>query len=92
MSETLCPVLPLLRSRLGVSPSPATVWRWTRRGVGGVTLRTVRVGKRLFSSERWVAEFIAQQQATASPEPASATSPRTSDESAPLRAAGLLGD
>ncbi|MFM8221588.1 MAG: DUF1580 domain-containing protein [Planctomycetaceae bacterium] len=90
MSETLCPVLPLLRSRLGVSPSPATLWRWTRRGVGGVTLRTVRVGKRLFSSERWVAEFIAkQQQATASPEP---TSPRTSDESAALRAAGLLGD
>ena len=91
MSDTRSPILPLLRTRLGVSPSPATVWRWTRRGVGGVTLRTVRVGKRLFSTEQWVAEFINGQQPT-SPTPPSSSSPRTDDDQAALRAAGLLAD
>ena len=90
MSDTLSPILPLLRTRLGVSPSPATVWRWVNRGVsGGVRLRAVRVGKRLFSSEQWVAEFINGQQPT-SPTPTSPSSPRTDDERAALRAAGLL--
>ena len=98
MSDTLSPILPLLRTRLGVSPSPATVWRWVNRGVGGgVRLRAVRVGKRLFSSEQWVTEFISGQQPTSptptSPTPTSPTSsPRSSDEAAALRAAGLLAD
>lgn len=88
MSETLSPVLPLIRAKLGVSPSPATLWRWVNRGVsGGVRLRAVRVGKRLFSSEQWVTEFISGQQPT-SP----TSSPRSSDEAAALRAAGLLAD
>ena len=93
MSDTLSPILPLLRTRLGVSPSPATVWRWVNRGVGGgVRLRAVRVGKRLFSSEQWVAEFIDGQQPT-SPTPTSPTSsPRTENERQALRAAGLLAD
>jgi hypothetical protein len=93
MSETLSPVLPLIRAKLGVSPSPATLWRWVNRGVsGGVRLRAVRVGKRLFSSEQWVTEFISGQQPT-SPTPTSPTSsPRSSDEAAALRAAGLLAD
>ncbi|MGD8453621.1 MAG: DUF1580 domain-containing protein [Phycisphaerae bacterium] len=44
--------------------SPATVWRWARRGVKSrigkmIQLQHVRVGGRVFTKQRWLDEFFA---------------------------------
>ena len=87
--ENLLPVGLALKRRMGVEISPPTIWRWVRRGVRGSRLRTVKIGKRLFVTERAVDEFIRNQQ----PEPladAPALISRSAADEAALRAAGLL--
>jgi len=34
-----------------------TVWRWSAKGVAGVRLRTARAGRRIVTTEGWLADF-----------------------------------
>jgi hypothetical protein len=45
-------------------PSPSTLWRWSRRGIDGVTLETVKVGSRIFTSRQAVTRFLEATQGT----------------------------
>src|SRR5687767_11665175 len=51
--------------RLGLS----TVHRWAQRGLGGVVLRTIRVGGVLCTSERWLWDFFTALSGNASAAP-----------------------
>src|SRR3954454_13812794 len=35
-----------------------TKYRWALTGVGGVKLKTIRIGGRLCTTEAWIAEFV----------------------------------
>lgn len=88
-TEALLPIRQALRQKLGVDVSPATAWRWAKRGCRGSRLKTKRVGKRLFVTAADVDAFIAGQQV----EPlADVPAPilRTAEDERALRAAGLL--
>jgi hypothetical protein len=39
-------------------PSLSILYRWCKIGVAGVKLRTVRVGRKLFTTRDWVRDFI----------------------------------
>lgn len=65
VTEQLQPLLPLLARMLGHRPSPATVWRWTSRGVkvgnSRVKLEAKKVGGKLLASPEAVTRFIEAQ-------------------------------
>jgi hypothetical protein len=46
-------------------PDKATVWRWYAKGLNGVSLETVVVGGRRFTSEEAIKRFIARRTETA---------------------------
>ena len=60
--------------RLPESPHPKTLSRWALKGVGGVHLRTIKMGRRLLTTEKWLVEFAA---AIANPRPRSAAPARS---------------
>jgi hypothetical protein len=37
----------------------STVWRWTQRGIGGVKLETVNIGRKRMTSRQALSRFIA---------------------------------
>jgi hypothetical protein len=37
---------------------PSTLWRWINKGVAGVRLRAVRIGRRVFTTQTWIEDFI----------------------------------
>ena len=88
-TESLLPVRQALRQKLGVDVSPPTIWRWVQRGCRGSRLQTVKIGKRLFVTERAVDEFIRNQQPEPLADVPTPISRSAADEQA-LRAAGLL--
>jgi hypothetical protein len=88
-TEALLPVRQALKQKLGVDVSPATAWRWAKRGCRGSRLKTQRVGKRLFTSAAAVDAFIRGQQAESLADVPTPISRSAADEQA-LRAAGLL--
>lgn len=45
-------------ARLPDKPSTSTVWRWHARGVDGVHLRAIKLGKSLFTGRDWIAYFL----------------------------------
>jgi hypothetical protein len=49
----------LPRLRAGRPVSPATLWRWTTRGVRGVCLETIRIGATTATSAEALDRFIA---------------------------------
>ena len=58
--EDLQPIRPLLRTYLKKEVSPATIWRWTKKGVrGGAKLETVRMGIQLYTTAEAVQRFAA---------------------------------
>lgn len=61
--DALLPVSTAIEKATGYRPHPTTCTRWTRKGVGGVKLRTVMVGGRPKTTESWVAEFIRERTA-----------------------------
>lgn len=40
-------------------PHPSSLWRWTKKGVGGVRLESVQVGGRVFTSREALQRFVA---------------------------------
>lgn len=78
----------------GRAPSARTVRRWALHGLGGVRLRSVRIGKANFTTESAIGEFVdalwAMQNAPA-PSPAPRGRPRASTAAAEraLEAAGV---
>jgi hypothetical protein len=47
-----------LRQAIPVVPYQ-TVYCWSRQGVNGVRLRSFKLGNRLFTTSKWLAEFVA---------------------------------
>jgi hypothetical protein len=90
MSSNLLPVRQALRQKLGIDVSPATAWRWAKRGCRGARLETVRVGKRLFVDEQALDRFVMAQQA--GPAAAAPAVERSPEETETLKRAGLLRD
>lgn len=58
-SDLLLPVANAVEKATGYRPHPTTCSRWTRKGVGGVRLKTVMLGGRPRTRISWVEEFIA---------------------------------
>ena len=42
------------------NPHLSTVFRWSRRGAGGCCLRTWRMGRRVFTTEAALRDFLAE--------------------------------
>lgn len=61
--------IPLAKAlrRIG-SPSPVTVWRWTRKGIRGIRLQAWLIGGRWFTTAEAVDAFIAATTAAANGE------------------------
>lgn len=49
----------------GKKPSTCTLWRWSTKGVHGVRLETVRLGRRIFTSRQALGRFASAAQAAA---------------------------
>jgi hypothetical protein len=80
---TLSEVSRLLPGR----PHPSTIWRWRRKGIGGVKLRTVRIGGRTYVQRHALEEFIeAMTRASDVPQ----TRERSDETRSRLAAAGLV--
>jgi hypothetical protein len=41
-----------------VHVSKWTVWQWSKKGVDGIMLETVKIGRRLFTSKEAIARFL----------------------------------
>jgi len=92
MADQLRPLSRVARAVLGDQcPSPATLWRWTSKGISGIRLPVTRVGRRAFSTEshfrQWLADVTAAQQCHP---PDESTAERSADLRAKLSDAGLL--
>lgn len=73
------------------SPSPTTMWRWCTRGVRGVRLRSVKVGRSRMTSEEALQEFISNLNPEATSEDSAQTrETRSSACTAALRRRGLI--
>ena len=68
-------LIPLAGSAFPSRPSNPTVWRWHRKGVGGVFLETVLVGGRRYTSREAINRFIAGTTAARDGPPVSLRSP-----------------
>ena len=56
--ETLIP-LPEAADHFPSNPPHSTLWRWTRNGVRGVKLESIRQGNRIFTSIEAIERFNA---------------------------------
>lgn len=55
--------LPQAARELPGRPNASTLWRWHRRGVGGVRLEAVRIGGgRIYTSRQAITRFLAATQ------------------------------
>ncbi|MEQ8847514.1 DUF1580 domain-containing protein [Botrimarina sp.] len=57
-AEKLVRVPDAVEAATGYRPTPSTAWRWTKKGVRGIRLKTVDLGGRPVSCERWAREFV----------------------------------
>lgn len=72
-------------------PSPTTMWRWCTRGIRGVRLRSVKIGRSRMTSEEALQEFVSNL----NPEVISEDSPQKHETRSPasteaLRKRGLI--
>lgn len=49
-----------LERRFGRRPNVATIWRWATRGIKGVRLATIALGRRRFTTVGALEQFIAE--------------------------------
>lgn len=71
-------------------PHPSTIWRWRRKGIGGVKLRTVRIGGRSYVQRHALEEFIQAMTRAADGPEAPPLGERSEETRARLAAAGLV--
>ncbi len=45
----------------GRRPDKATIWRWMKRGVGGIRLDAIRLGREILTSKQAITRFIAER-------------------------------
>ena len=57
LTEDLCS-LPEAAKLLPNRPHASSVWRWSKRGVGGVKLETLKIGSQVFTSAQAVTRFL----------------------------------
>lgn len=78
--DVLLPVPAAIEKAIGYRPHPTTCTRWTRTGVRGVKLATIKVGQSVRTTESAVIEFVEAQNGAsghdASQSPAAAKSER----------------
>lgn len=55
---TLAEAAALIGRKFGVKPSISTMWRWAKKGVDGQTLRSVRIGRRIRTTDEAVEQFL----------------------------------
>lgn len=79
--------LPEVSRLLPGKPHPSTLWRWRKKGVSGVKLRTVRVGGRTYVQRRALEQFV--EAMTRAAESDEAVAERTPETAARLESAGL---
>ena len=89
LDDELTPVATEAKRRTGKRPSPATVWRWCRRGCRGVRLEALNVFGQWHTTKEAFAAFIKGQTAAAleSDDSPAERSPATAEA---LRKAGVL--
>lgn len=91
-NDDLIAVTAEAKRRTGKRPSPATVWRWVKKGVRGVRLEAVQLFGAWHTTRAAFGRFIAAQTAAALPIADSDDAPadRSPETAAKLKAAGLL--
>lgn len=100
---TLTEAAQRLPHRSGNKIHVSTLWRWCHDGLKGVTLRYVRVGRRIMVTEQWLHQFfvemvLADQAKRAQPKSRKRRQPRTNstrekaleEANAILKRAGIL--
>lgn len=89
LTGTIEAVSVIAKRRTGKRPSPATVWRWCRKGVrhGSIKLQSVFHGGCWQTTDAAFDQFIADQTAAALGENCPEADDASDDD---LRAAGLL--
>jgi hypothetical protein len=70
-----------LERRFGRRPNAATIWRWAIKGLRGVRLQTIALGRYRYTTERAIERFIDQTSAVSGPHGAT---PRPAAENASL--------
>jgi hypothetical protein len=75
LDETLVTLAQAARMLPG-RPHISTLWRWYRRGVGGIKLETILVGGRRFTSAEALSRFTSRATAAASGEHSPIRTPR----------------
>ena len=86
--ELLHPISTVVERLTGRRPSPATVWRWLRKGVRGAKLNAVLCGGKWLCTEQDFRLFLQEQ--TDAALAASTTAARVPDVDEALKAQGLL--
>ena len=76
--------------RLPGSPHPSTIWRWRKKGIGGVRLCTVLVGGRRYITVEVLEQFIASMTASRETPIVEAHAERSPAVRGKLTEAGLL--
>ena len=91
-TDDIRPAQQVIKSRTGKRVSPATLWRWRLKGVGGVKLPMVRVGGVWHTTVEAFAEFVRAQTAALTPaDPVGEVSAERSESTRRrLEAAGLV--
>ncbi len=59
--DVLLPVPAAIEKAIGYRPHPTTCTRWTRQGVRGVKLATIKVGQSVRTTESAVIDFVEAQ-------------------------------
>lgn len=92
LAGELAPVASVAKKRTGLRPSPATIWRWLRKGVcnGTVRLEAVCHGGKWLTTPAAFEKFLTDQTAHALGNAVSDKSSESDDSDAALLAAGLL--
>lgn len=73
-------------------PSCATWWRWHKKGINGVRLKTLVFGGRRYTTPRFVEEWIAQLTAAANGERPPVRTPRQHERAIKAAEAVMAGE
>lgn len=91
LAGQLGPVTRIAQHRTGRRPSPATIWRWCRKGLrGGVRLTAVFHSGAWHTTDRAFEQFLLDQTLAQQDRDPTGAADRSAASDDALRAAGLL--